>query len=420
MPKDHIERKTYRKSPGRQYGYDYDPLRSQNGQNLSSNAAQGSEYEVSPGHSGTLSAPRPDPRRTRQLLRKSIIASKTRTLEEELEAGEGFEEYPEEPRTRYQPLSSEDAFERAHQPARRYVSRPVGSRRLIEIGEEENLHAWSDLQSSELDPGESDFSDPDPLDLRLGYAPEPPAFKSARVQPARQIDDGYLDDSELAGEFKYSSDQPVGRLKRRKKKISRRGLLLGAGAVAVGGVGIAAYELAPRLPQTLSNVGSTIGHQVDEAFKKGLSQGADQARREFITSLDNLEGFSLTAAQDAARLTRVAYDVFVSPVINFGATVTGDVLTGLLKAFQTGRHWLVNIGQDNATLEAIEKVLSSWVDQVTKMPKQLDAITQTDLDGAQAYLRALQHKIEDEKAKLNNPTPTPAATPTAPTKTTPK
>jgi hypothetical protein len=50
------------------------------------------------------------------------------------------------------------------------------------------------------------------------------------------------------------------------------------------------------------------------------------------------------------------------------------------------------------------------------MPKQLDAITQTDLDGAQGYLRALQTKLDEERAKLNNPSsttntqPTPQAT----------
>jgi hypothetical protein len=47
------------------------------------------------------------------------------------------------------------------------------------------------------------------------------------------------------------------------------------------------------------------------------------------------------------------------------------------------------------------------------MPKQLDAITNADLDGAQAYLRALQRKLDEEKAKLNSsPQTTPAAKPT--------
>ena len=62
MSKEPLERRSYRKSPGRQYGYDYDPLRSQSG--LTASKPDG------------LLVQRPDPRRTRQFLRQSIIASK--------------------------------------------------------------------------------------------------------------------------------------------------------------------------------------------------------------------------------------------------------------------------------------------------------------------------------------------------------
>src|SRR5215471_18761877 len=62
MSKDPLERRSYRKSPGRQYGYDYDPLRSQSGSTTSRSYA--------------LLVQRPDPRRTRQFLRQSIIAGK--------------------------------------------------------------------------------------------------------------------------------------------------------------------------------------------------------------------------------------------------------------------------------------------------------------------------------------------------------
>src|SRR2546429_2175242 len=68
MSKAPLERRSYRKSPGRQYGYDYDPLRSQSGSTASK--------------SGTSLVQRPDPRRTRQFLRQSIIASKRSTTED--------------------------------------------------------------------------------------------------------------------------------------------------------------------------------------------------------------------------------------------------------------------------------------------------------------------------------------------------
>jgi len=158
-----------------------------------------------------------------------------------------------------------------------------------------------------------------------------------------------------------------------------------------------------------------------ECFGDGIGgdvivSGADAARRELLSSLDTIEGISLNGAVEAAKLTRVAYDVFVSPVVKISSQITGDVLSGMLTAFKAGRDWLGRINQDNATLAAIQTVLESWVKQVQQLPKQLDTITQADLDGAQAYLRSLQRKIDEEKAKLNSPqaqgTPMPKANPT--------
>jgi hypothetical protein len=194
--------------------------------------------------------------------------------------------------------------------------------------------------------------------------------------------------------------------------VTRRKLLWGLGLAAVGGGTIAAIELGPKLPQAVENAGNNIEKQLEEQFQKGVQAGADQVRREFITALDSMEGVSLDAAIAAARLTRVAYDVFVSPLVTLAATVAGDFLTITLRAVITARGWLARIYQDNDTLAALQKVLQSWVDDVNKMPRQLQTITDTDLDGAQAYLRAVQRKLQQEQALLNQSTkatPTPTA-----------
>jgi hypothetical protein len=235
------------------------------------------------------------------------------------------------------------------------------------------------------------------------------------VRPVEPEDDEDYDDEYYEDDYYYEDEDDLPRRRRGKRNVSRRGLLVGLGLVAVGGAGVAAYELAPKLPQAVNTVGTNIEHQLQEAFNKGLQQGADNVRKEFVAALESLEGFSLQGAIDAAKLTRVAYDTFVSPIIKFGAEVTGDFLTGMLRAVQTARGLLAQSFQDNPTLIAVQKVLQTWVDQVSNMPKQLDAITDADLDGAQAYLRALQRKIAEEKAKLNNSgpkaTPTPKPTP---------
>ena len=142
-------------------------------------------------------------------------------------------------------------------------------------------------------------------------------------------------------------------------------------------------------------------------------------RKEFITGLDTLEGISLSGAINAAKLTRVAYDTFVAPLITLAATVTGDFLNVTLRALIQGRGWLARINQDNDTLAALQTVIESWVKQVNSVPKEWKTMADSDLDAAQAYLRALQRKIQDEQAKLNAPATT--STPTSPNPTaTPK
>src|SRR2546429_9626428 len=90
MIRDHAERRTYRKSPGRQYGYQYDPLHTSSQNNSSQTghvdaAVQSDSWSarVTPGSPDTprttgLLAPRPNPVRTRQLLRQNIRASKSK------------------------------------------------------------------------------------------------------------------------------------------------------------------------------------------------------------------------------------------------------------------------------------------------------------------------------------------------------
>ena len=184
------------------------------------------------------------------------------------------------------------------------------------------------------------------------------------------------------------------------------------GAVAVGGTAVAAYELVPRLPQALEQAGTNIEHEVQDAFNRGLAAGGEAVRKEFINSLDTLEGVSLDAAIGAARLTRIAYDVFVSPLVTLAATIADDFLSALLAALTQARKWLTAINADNASLAALQAVLQNWVSQAKNMPKKLQTITETDLDGAQAYLRALQRKIQEEQAKLNGQGTTPPPAPT--------
>ncbi len=418
MSQDRSERKLYRKSPGRQYGYDYDPLHSGNGQQ----GEQATQNEQSQ-RASTQLVQRPDPRRTRQLTRKSILASR-RAMNDDGESEEQFidEEVYERPTRRPTDEEQDDPTLYSNRRHARDVAAPrlPSTRQLIETGDEDGFEegeAYSAYQ--EVDPDQGYDEEIDPLDRRTGYAPVPAvrsvplAPRAAQVAPLRTRQ--FIEPGEEEYEDEYDDDyedEEIDRPRRRRKKISRRGVLFGLGAVALGGAGVTAYELAPKIPGVVNGAATNIEHQLEDAFNKGLTQGAENARKELLTALQNLEGFTLDGAINAAKLTRVAYDVFVSPLVKVGSILAGNFLTTMLQAVTTARRYLKSAYLDNGTLEALQTVLQSWVDQVGHLPQQLDAITNTDLDGAQSYLRALEAKIKNEQTKLNQSgTATPTSAP---------
>ncbi len=416
MIRDGSEKRLYRKSPGRQYGYDYDPLHSQsltgNGQQGRSStsfqsdslsAREGSGASTGRQTSGLL-WPRPDPRRTRQLIRKNIIASKsksaplddTRQLDPELReryasSGEKQSMREDQVDTSLYPYHRNRSTNLPPAPREYYTE--------LDEGYEEGPFVDEGLDYLDPDLGYDYFDEEeDPLAHRLPYNEVPRGRR--RSEPLE------YDEEE--------QDEIVKPSKKKKKGMSRRKMLLVA--AAAGGTAIAGYELLPKVPHALEQAGTNIEHQLQDAFNKGVTAGEEAVRKEFINALDTMEGVSLDAAIGAARLTRVAYDVFVSPLVTLAATVADDFLSITLAALTKARSWLQQINADNATLAALQSVLQNWVKQVNTMPKKLQTITETDLDGAQAYLAALKRKIQEEQAKLNG-----QSTPTTPTpKSTPK
>ncbi len=441
MIRDHAERRTYRKSPGRQYGYQYDPLHTSSQNNSSQTghvdaAVQSDSWssQVTPGGPDTprttgLLAPRPNPRRTRQLLRQNILASKSKSallvetepLDPDIKARHFL---PDENQSMYDDEQDSTLYSsRRGRSVQAYPYRP----RTESYVETEQDVAESDYEVDTpeyIDPDvgidEDEYAYEDPLEQRL-IQPESPRGKT----PSRRIADDYPAETYERGRRRsipveydeYEEDayadeeieEQQTRRKKKKKSVSRRKLLLGA--IAIGGTAVAAYELAPRIPSALENAGSNIEHQIQDAFNRGVTAGGEAVRKELINSLDNLEGVSLDAAMGAAKLTRTAYDVFVSPVVTLAATVAGDFLQATSLALQTGRGWLNRINYGSATLDALQTVVDSWAKQSHNLPQHWKAATDTDLDGAQAYLRALQQKIRDEQAKLNGQQTTPTASP---------
>jgi hypothetical protein len=431
MNDDRSEKKIYRRSPGRQYGYDYDPLRSQpstgNGSmpsgRLSGTSAPrsepltGKDTGIIGGRqtTGPLS-PHPNPRRTRQLLRQQIIATKSKTG-----TSEDTGQIDPDINIDVEPAEEEEityARPRARAFSRRPSSYPAQPRRPTRIEEEVEPPLPFDDELDLLDPDLLYEDESDPLVNRIGR----PNSVRLPVVPRDNLPDttghGSRRGISTSEDIDYEEEEAPAKPKKKKGFLSRRKLIVGA--VVVGGGAIAAYELGPKIPQALQNAGANIEHQLQDAFNRGVAAGGEAVRKELINGLDTLEGVSLEGAIGAAKLTRTAYDVFVSPIVTLASTIADDFLLALLKALITARKWLAQINADNATLLALTNILQSWADQAKNMPKKLQTITQTDLDGAQTYLHGLQQKIQAEQAKLNGQTtPTPHASVTPRPSTTP-
>ena len=224
------ERRTYRKSPGRQYGYDYDPLRSkQTTSNLSGRSDDSHGGERWPSNSrgetthpttGVLS-PRPDPRRTRQLLRQNILASKARAtvvlspeeLEHETDYAREQRQYEHETQQRPREEMEDSTLYRNRYAARQnhrhnqtpgatnqnlqpYIPvspasptpAPAPAPRTRRISEQEQVseEEFVEWEPQDIDPDLGyEYEDEDPLDQRMSYSPVPTRRPEARGLPTR-------------------------------------------------------------------------------------------------------------------------------------------------------------------------------------------------------------------------------------------
>lgn len=402
MLNDKMERRSYRKSPGRQYGYEYNPLHEQRRTETSTlSETWNSDGSRKPSHPGGTLAPRPDPRRTRQLMRQNILASKSRSaVLEPTPENDLLSDY--EPDEEVQFLDYPRAGVTTRNRGRHGATHIYTPERYRDFEEEQIAENWIKHGESVPDYMDPDvgLDDEDPLEERLRQATPRPRI----AQRATRVLDEEDEDDLLENELEEKS-----------RKATRRKILLGA--VVAGGAALAAYEIIPRIPQAIGSGASNIEHQLQQAFANGVASGANAASKALLNGLDDLEGFSLEAAIDAAKLTRIAYDVFVSPLVTLASEVADDFLTVTLDALITGRHWLAQINEDSPTLAALQTVLQNWVDEAAEMPKKVQTITETDLDGAQAYLHQLQIMIQQKQAQLNSEG---TATPTTKTTPTPK
>src|SRR5713101_8434747 len=203
MIEDRPERKMYRKSPGRQYGYEYDPLHSQSlsryGQQGQSDVSVQSQSWDDHDETGSRSnrrtsgllAPRPNPRRTRQLLRQNIIASKSKSgllddtgqLDPELR---GRYPLPDEDPGIYESEVDPTLYSNRYPRTSQLLSPPP--EQYVEEKIDEEQLAGEELQYMDPDPGYDEYEEYDPLANRLPAAPHQTPLRHTALEEERAVD----------------------------------------------------------------------------------------------------------------------------------------------------------------------------------------------------------------------------------------
>jgi hypothetical protein len=180
--------------------------------------------------------------------------------------------------------------------------------------------------------------------------------------------------------------------KKNRRKVTRR-VLLGVAGVAVCAGAIEAT------PFVVEKAGYYTKQELDKAVQAGVAQG----REELLAELRNLEGIGLDTAIAIAKLTKFGVQYIVKPLADLNSTIQGDILGVLASGVAEGMAILLNIpaavpGRNTAlsALTHLEKLLTTWRAVVTQ--DQLAKYALQDITAAEAYLEALQQKINGQTA----------------------
>lgn len=156
-------------------------------------------------------------------------------------------------------------------------------------------------------------------------------------------------------------------------KLGRRALLVTAG------VGAAAVATPFVIEQGAKLAGTEVGNLLH-------------------SEVGNLEGIAIDEAIAAAELTRKAVQIFVLPLANFLATLSGDALQVLLATLQGLRNLIGLAHVDIGVLDGMIGVINQWHTNVSLLPISLGVFANADITGAENYLKALKTKINSNTA----------------------
>jgi hypothetical protein len=182
-------------------------------------------------------------------------------------------------------------------------------------------------------------------------------------------------------------------------KFARRALLIGGGAALCVGA-------AAATPYVATQVAKATQAEIEAAFQAGVNQ----ARQDLINELTNLEGISITAAIDAAELTKLAVKYIVGPVSVFVVAIGAGALDVAISALQivlNGLGFIPGSSGISKPIKGLQTLLTTWRDNLLNIPQQLTDYVTWDINSAETYLKLLQTKLQTEQTAAATPTPKP-------------
>src|SRR5258706_243350 len=120
------------------------------------------------------------------------------------------------------------------------------------------------------------------------------------------------------------------------------------------------------------------------------------------------ENVTLEGAIGVAQLTNLGVKYILVPLSRLTATIEGDALQVLINAVQTARANLAHFNITVQWMDNMQTLLTAWHDNISLLPKSLNAYATADIDGALTYLTALKALLNAERSAAT-PTPTPKA-----------
>jgi hypothetical protein len=179
-----------------------------------------------------------------------------------------------------------------------------------------------------------------------------------------------------------------------RKRMGRRIVLGVAGLALCAG----AVELAPL---AANKAGDLAGTAAKDAYNSGIEAG----RQAILNEIAQLENVTLDGAIGVAQLTKLGVKYILVPLSRLTATIEGDALQVLINAVSTARANLAHFNITVQWMDNMQTLLTGWHDNISLLPKSLNAYATADIDGALTYLTALKALLNAERSAAT-PTPT--------------